>query len=63
MARYTVKSRLHDTTGCQTGEHRVEQPVECLLTRCIWLFNQFDNRLYRVNGILGLGCTLRGIDF
>jgi len=30
----------------------VEQPVECLLTRCSWLFNGFDNQLYRVNGVL-----------
>jgi len=34
----------------------VAQPVECLFTRCSrwfnWLFNRFDNGLYRVNGVL-----------
>jgi len=30
----------------------VEQPVECLFTRCSRLFNQLFNRLYRVNGLL-----------
>jgi len=33
----------------------VEQPVDCLITRCSQLFNRlfnwFDNRLYRVNGV------------
>jgi len=30
----------------------VQQPVECLFTRCSRLFNRFHNRLYRVNGAL-----------
>jgi len=62
--------RLHDTTGCQTGcptgwtagcvvytnIQPVEQPVECLFTRCSRLSNRlfmrFDSQLYRVNGVL-----------
>jgi len=39
-------------------EQLVAQPVECLFTRCSRLFNRllnrFDNRLYRVNGVLEL---------
>jgi len=46
----SFKPRLHDTTGCQT----VKQPAECLFSRCSRLFNRFDNRLYRVNGVLEL---------
>jgi len=30
----------------------VWQPVGCLFTRCSRLSNRFDNRLYRVNGLL-----------
>ena len=37
------KPRLHDTTCCQT---------KCLHTRYNRLYNRFDNRLYRVNGVL-----------
>jgi len=33
-------------------EQRVGQPVECLFTRCSQLFNRFDNRLYRADGVL-----------
>ena len=37
-------------------EQPVEQPVGCLFTRCSQLFkrlfNRFDNRLYRVSGVL-----------
>jgi len=63
---FLIKPRLHDTTGCQTRCQTgpvvkpVWQPVwqsfGCLFTRYSRLSNRlhnlFDNRLYRVNGVL-----------
>ena len=53
-ARFAIfKSRLHDTTCCQTGcQQSVGQPGKCLYTRYNRLSNplsnRIDNRLYRV---------------
>jgi len=48
-------------TGCQTRLSTFWQPVGCLFTRysrlSYRLYNRFDNRLYRVNGVLQLHCT------
>jgi len=48
----TFKSVTDKQAYRQTDKN---QPVECLYTRCSRLsnrlFNRFDNRLYRVNGV------------
>jgi len=46
--------RLYPDYTIQPVEQPAVQPVECLHrpTRCNRLFNRFDNRLYRVNGVL-----------
>jgi len=47
-----------------TRYNRLSQPAACLFTRCSRLFYRFDNRLYRVNGVLGsgLGMVQQSID-
>jgi len=50
---------LHDTAGCQSGCTTGLTTCQTGLTTCQTgcttnrLYNQFDNRLYRVNGVLG----------
>jgi len=46
----TVKPRLHGTTCCQTGLTTGCRPtnIQPVVNR---LYNRFDNRLYRVNGV------------
>ena len=57
----TVKPRLHDTTGCQSGcttrlttRWMVAYTMQSIVQPAVqWnsqLYNRFDNRLYRVNG-------------
>jgi len=45
-----IKPRLHDAAGCPTG---------CMSNR---LYNRFDNRLYRVNGVLVGSAALCCVD-
>ena len=60
----TLKPRLHDTTCCQAG-CQTRLTTGCIVytaacqTGCTTglsnrLYNRFDNRLYRVNGVLAL---------
>jgi len=50
---WTVRSHLHDTTGCQTGlTTGFDNRFDNERTADIVPDNRFDNRLYRVNGAL-----------
>jgi len=54
LSSHLVKPRLHDITGCQTG-WTTGWTTGCIVSckqTLNRLFNQFDNRLYRVNGVL-----------
>jgi len=54
LSSHLVKPLLHDITGCQTG-WTTGWTTGCIVSckqTLNRLFNQFDNRLYRVNGVL-----------
>jgi len=67
-----LKPRLHDTTCCQTGcetgcDNRVNVWIHdttgCETVCQLGCTTRFDNRLYRVNGVLGTRviATLKGV--